>query len=54
MGFNKIMLPDLKEIKERYKKEPKSTLNWIMKADAIIGPEDSVRYVDKLLKKRTK
>lgn len=52
MGFNKIILPDIKEMKERYKQEPKSTINWIMKADAIIGPEDSVRYANKLLKKK--
>jgi hypothetical protein len=52
MGFNKIILPDVKEMKERYKQEPKSTLNWIMKADAIIGPVESVRYVEKLLKKK--
>lgn len=54
MGFNKIILPDIKEMKERYKQEPKSTLNWIIKADAIIGPVESVRYVEKLLKKKNK
>jgi len=50
MGFNKIFLPDAKELRKRYRDDPESIIRWLGKADAIIGPEDSVRYAEKVLK----
>lgn len=51
MGFNKKHIPDLQKLKEIRKscKSDEEFLEKILgKADAIIGPVDAVRYLDKV------
>lgn len=51
MSFNKIYLQDLKELKEDYKQDPKAFKKRMQKADALIGPTDSMKFVEKIIKK---
>ena len=48
MSINKIFLKELKELKKDYKKDPESFKNKIKKADALIGPNDSVLFAEKI------
>jgi hypothetical protein len=50
MGFNKKILPSLEEFKKRVEENP-DYLFYIKKADAIIGPPDTVDYLYELLEK---
>lgn len=51
MSFNKIYLQDLKELKADYKQDPKAFKRRMQKADALIGPNDSMKFVEKIMKK---
>ena len=51
MGFNKKHIPDLqklKEIRKSCKSDEEFLEKTLGKADAIIGPVDAVRYLDKV------
>jgi hypothetical protein len=45
MGFNKKYLPSLEEIKKKEEKDPEY-IRHLAKADALIGPTDSMDYVE--------
>jgi|LakMenEpi03Aug12_release.lakeMendotaPanAssembly.Ray.scaffolds.fasta_scaffold3023437_1 hypothetical protein len=44
MGFNKKYLRSLESVKEELEKTPDS-INYYMRADAFIGPKESVDYI---------
>lgn len=52
MSFNTIFLQDLKELKKKYKENPKAFKKRMRNADAISGPTDSMEYVEKKMKKK--
>ena len=52
MSFNKIFLQEEKELKKRYAEDPEAFKRWINKADALIGPEKSMKFVEKIMKKK--
>lgn len=54
MSFNKVYLPEKEELKKRLKEDREATLRWLQKADAFIGPSDSMRLVNKELAKENK
>jgi hypothetical protein len=45
MGFNKTFLPTLQDLQKRFKDRPESTINWLKKSDAFLGPEESHEFV---------
>jgi hypothetical protein len=47
MGFNKKILPPLDEFKERLRENP-SLLEQLSKADAILGPIETITYLKQL------
>ena len=54
MGFNKLFLPEVKQLKEQLKKDGKTTFvsYWerrFMKADAIVGPCNSDDFIKQIL-----
>ena len=54
MGFNKRYIPDLETLKERRKehKSDEEFLNSVVgKADALIGPPDSMAFLDSIYDK---
>jgi hypothetical protein len=51
MSINKIYLKDLKELKKDYNQDPEKFKNRMIKADALIGPIDSISWVEKIMKK---
>jgi hypothetical protein len=53
MSFNKKYLPSLEELKEHLEKYP-DNLKYYFKADALIGPSESIDYIDKLWKLQEK
>lgn len=48
MGFNKIYVEDLEELKAELKEKPEN-LKYYAKADMLIGPSESIRYLEELL-----
>jgi hypothetical protein len=44
MGFNKKYLRSLESVKEELEKTP-DNINYYMRADAFIGPKESVDYI---------
>jgi hypothetical protein len=44
--MNKIYLQDVEELKRKYSEDPEGFVRKIRKADALIGPEDSMLFVD--------
>lgn len=52
MGFNKIYLQDLKEVKKDYKQDPKAFKRRIQNAEALIGPTNSMQFVKKIMKEK--
>ncbi len=50
MSFNKIYLQEVDEEKRRYEEDPKSFKKRIEKADSIIGPADSMKFVEEVMK----
>lgn len=52
MSINKIYLQDVKELKKKYKEDPEGFKTRIKKADALIGPTDSMEYVHKIMKNK--
>jgi len=50
MSFNKIYLRDLKEVKKEFSEDPQGFKRRMTKADALIGPVSSVRFVEKVMK----
>jgi hypothetical protein len=52
MGFNKVFLNELKEVKKQYTEDPEGFKRRIQKADALIGPTDSMKFVEKIMKKK--
>ena len=53
MGFNKKYVPELEELKRRLAEYPES-LRYYLNADALIGPVDSMRYLDEMAEKQRK
>jgi hypothetical protein len=53
MGFNKKYVPELEELKRRLAEHPES-LRHYLNADALIGPVDSMRYIDEMAEKQKK
>lgn len=51
MGFNKKYVPELEELKWRLAEYPES-LKHYLNADALIGPSDSMRYLDEMAEKQ--
>ena len=45
MSFNKTFLPELQELQDRFKNNKESTINWLKKSDAFIGPAESHDFV---------
>lgn len=52
MSFNKIYLRELKDIKKEYSEDPTGFKKRMIKADALIGPVSSVRFVEKVMKQK--
>ena len=52
MSINKIFLQDLKEVKKQYKEDPKAFKKRIRNADALMGPTDSMEFVEKKMKQK--
>ena len=50
MSVTKIYLQDLKELKEQYKNDPESFKRKMTKADVLIGPTNSMKFVEKIIK----
>ncbi len=50
MSFNKIYLRELKDVKKEYTEDPESFKRRMQKADALIGPVSSVKFVEKVMK----
>lgn len=46
-AFNWI-LPELKELKEQYTCDPEFIMNRYHKCDSIIGPEESIKFLDEM------
>jgi hypothetical protein len=49
MSFNRKTIPPLAEFKKRLEETPK-LLEYLMKADSVSGPTESMEYLDRLLK----
>jgi hypothetical protein len=47
MGFNKKYLPPLMELKNRLAESPES-IKYYWNADALIGPAESIDYIEHL------
>lgn len=55
MGFNKKYLPELPDLKKEYKEMGRSEFVRIYsKYDAIFGSEESFKFLNKKLTKKTK
>jgi hypothetical protein len=50
MGFNKRILPKVDELKKIYKNDPESYIRGIIKTDALIGPMESIEWINKKVK----
>jgi hypothetical protein len=50
MSFNTIYLNEVKELKRQYAEDPESFKRRITKADALIGPTSSIKFVEKIMK----
>lgn len=53
MGFNKKHLPALSELKKRLDENPES-VKYYWNADALIGPSESVDYIQHLWEEHQK
>ena len=51
MGFNRVFLQDLKRVKERMNTDKESFVRLLSSADMISGPSDSMRYIDKIMRR---
>lgn len=52
MSFNKIYLRELKDVKKEYTEDPEGFKRRISKADVLIGPTSSMKFVEKIMKKK--
>ena len=50
MGFNKRILPNIDKVKEVYNMDPDSYIKGIIKTDSLIGPMESINWVEKKIK----
>ena len=50
MGFNKRILPKIDKLKKIYNEDPDSYIRSIIKTDALIGPMDSIEWIEKKVK----
>lgn len=50
MGFNKRIIPNLERLEKIYNEDPDSYIRGIIKADALIGPIESIKWVDEKIK----
>jgi hypothetical protein len=50
MGFNKKYVRPLDELKKELEENPER-LKYYIKADALIGPSESIQYIEDLIKK---
>ena len=53
MGFNKKYLPPLQELKQRLADNPEA-VKYYWNADALIGPSESVDYIQHLWEEHQK
>jgi len=51
MGFNKMYVPELPELKEKLEANPK-LLNYFHSADSLVGPADSMAYLKEQIQKK--
>jgi hypothetical protein len=51
MGFNKRILPKIDKLKEIYNMDPDSYIKGIIKTDALIGPMESIEWIEGKVKK---
>lgn len=56
MGFNKLLLPELKQLKEQLLREGNEAFiqHWVRrysKSDVIIGPVDSMEFIKQLIER---
>ena len=54
MGFNKIYLPSVEDLKERLKEDKNGTIRWLQKADALIGQNDSIKFAEDIKKMKAR
>jgi len=52
MSFNKIYLRELKEVKKEYSEDPEGFKRRMSKADALIGPTGSMKFIEKIMKQK--
>lgn len=50
MSFNKIHLRELKDVMKEYSADPQGFKRRMKKADSLIGPGSSVKFVEKVMK----
>jgi len=50
MGFNKRILPKIDRLKKIYNEDPESYIRGIIKTDALIGPMESIDWINKKVK----
>jgi len=53
MGFNKKYVPELEKLKAQLAEYPEN-LKYYLNADALIGPVNSMRYLDEMAEKQRK
>ena len=51
MGFNKKMVPPLAELQKQLETSP-NVINNYLRADALIGPSNSINYIETLCKSK--
>ena len=52
MSIIKIFLQDLEELKRKFKEDPKAFRKRMRNADALMGTKDSMKFVNKIMKKK--
>jgi hypothetical protein len=50
MGFNKKILPELDTLKEWFDYDSESLIRSVYKADALIGPSESIEWIQQKIK----
>lgn len=51
MGFNKMYVPELEELKKEIKNNPK-LLNYLQAADSLVGPSNSMEYIKEKIQEK--
>jgi len=53
MGFNKRYVPELEMLKAQLAQYPE-TLKYYLNADALLGPVNSMKYLDEMVERQRK